>query len=52
MEFESGLKTKEIWEVSSKITFNVDATTETGLLKQLQQSMDDLKREFNKQQTN
>ena len=41
---------QEIWEVSSKLTFNVDATTETGLLRQLQESMDDLKRQFNKQQ--
>ncbi len=41
---------QEIWEVSSKITFSVDATTETGLLKQLQESMEDLKRQFNKQQ--
>ena len=41
---------QEIWEVSSKITFGVDATTETGLLKQLQESMEDLKRQFNKQQ--
>ncbi len=37
---------QEIWEVSSKLTFNVDATTETGLLKQLQASMDDLKRQL------
>ena len=41
---------QEIWEVSSKLTFNVNATTETGLLRQLQESMDDLKRQFNKQQ--
>jgi len=40
---------QEIWEVSSKITFSVDATTETGLLKQLQESMEDLKRQFNQQ---
>jgi hypothetical protein len=43
-------KIQEIWEVSSKITCSVDATTETGLLKQLQESMEDLKRQFNKQQ--
>lgn len=36
---------QEIWEVSSKLTFNVDATTETGLLRQLQQSMEELKRQ-------
>ncbi|TKD65971.1 XRE family transcriptional regulator [Flavobacterium sp. ASW18X] len=37
---------QEIWEVSSKLTFNLDATTETGLLKQLQASMDDLKKQL------
>jgi len=34
---------QEIWQVSSKITFGVDATTEKGLLRQLQESMDELK---------
>lgn len=34
---------QELWEVSSKITFGVDATTEKGLLKQLQESMEELK---------
>lgn len=34
---------QEIWQVSSKITFSVDATTETGLLRQLQESMEELK---------
>ncbi|WP_158978388.1 LexA family transcriptional regulator [Cellulophaga sp. L1A9] len=34
---------QEIWQVNSKITFGVDATTETGLLRQLQESMDELK---------
>lgn len=34
---------QEIWQVSSKITFGEDATTEKGLLKQLQESMDELK---------
>ena len=34
---------QELWEVSSKITFGVDATTERGLLKQLQESMEELK---------
>ena len=38
---------QEIWEVNSKITFGVDATTEKGLLKQLQESMEELKRQFN-----
>lgn len=41
---------QEIWQVNSKITFGVDATTETGLLKQLQESMDELKSQFKKQQ--
>ncbi|MEM9142549.1 MAG: LexA family transcriptional regulator [Bacteroidota bacterium] len=38
---------QEIWEVSSKLTFNVDATTEKGLLRQLQESMDELKKKLN-----
>mgnify|MGYP003625224333 CR=1 FL=1 len=37
---------QEIWEVSSKITFNVDATTDSGLLRQLQESMDELKNQL------
>lgn len=41
---------QEIWQVNSKITFGVDATTETGLLKQLQESMEELKSQFKKQQ--
>jgi phage repressor protein C with HTH and peptisase S24 domain len=41
---------QEIWEVSSKITFGVDAITETGLLQQLQESMEELKSQFKKQQ--
>ncbi|MEL6304902.1 MAG: S24 family peptidase, partial [Bacteroidota bacterium] len=36
---------QEIWEVSSKLTFNLEATTERGLLKQLQQSMEELKQQ-------
>ena len=36
---------QEIWEVSSKLTFHVDATTDHGLLKQLQASMEELKRQ-------
>ena len=39
---------QEIWEVSSKLTFNVDATTETGLLRQLQESMEELKKQISK----
>lgn len=41
-------KIQEIWEVSSKLTFGVDASTEKGLLKQLQESMDELKRQLSK----
>lgn len=37
---------QEIWEVSSKLTFNVEATTEKGLLRQLQESMEELKRQI------
>ncbi len=43
---------QEIWEVNSKITFGVDATTEKGLLKQLQESMEELKSQFKQQQVN
>ena len=37
---------QEIWEVSSKITFGVDASSEKGLLRQLQESMEDLKKQL------
>ncbi|MDX1315819.1 MAG: LexA family transcriptional regulator [Eudoraea sp.] len=37
---------QEMWMVSSKLTFGVDATTEKGLLRQLQQSMEELKRQI------
>jgi hypothetical protein len=37
---------QELWQVNSKLTFNLDAPSESGLLKQLQQSMEDLKSEF------
>ncbi len=37
---------QELWQVSSKITFGVDATTETGLLRQLQESMEELKKQL------
>jgi len=37
---------QELWEVSSKLTFGVDASTEKGLLRQLQESMEDLKRQI------
>lgn len=38
---------QEVWQVNSKITFGVDATTEKGLLRQLQESMEELKSQFN-----
>ena len=37
---------QEVWEVRSKITFGLDATTENGLLRQLQQSMEELKQKL------
>lgn len=37
---------QELWEVSSKLTFGVDASTEKGLLRQLQESMEDLKKQL------
>lgn len=37
---------QELWQVNSRLTFNLDAPSENGLLKQLQQSMEELKREF------
>lgn len=39
---------QELWEVSSKLTFQLDTGGESTLLKQLQQSMVDLKAELNK----
>lgn len=37
---------QELWQINSKLTFNLDAPSESSLLKQLQQSMDELKSEF------
>lgn len=37
---------QELWEVNSKLTFGVDATTEKGLLRQLQHSMEELKKQL------
>lgn len=37
---------QELWQVNSKLTFSIDATSENGLLRQLQQSMEELKSEF------
>ena len=37
---------QELWQVNSKLTFNLDAPSESTLLKQLQQSMEELRSEF------
>lgn len=37
---------QELWQVNSKLTFNLDAPSENGLLRHLQDSMEELKREF------
>ncbi|MBT8178374.1 MAG: LexA family transcriptional regulator [Eudoraea sp.] len=37
---------QELWLVSSKLTFGVEATTERGLLRQLQESMEELKQQI------
>lgn len=34
---------QELWQVTSKLTFSLDANSENSMLKQLQQSMDELK---------
>lgn len=37
---------REIWQVNSKLTFMLDSFSENGILKQLQQSMQELKQEL------
>ncbi len=37
---------QELWLVSSKLTFGLEATTEHGLLRQLQESMEELKQQI------
>ncbi|NNK30201.1 MAG: DNA-binding protein, partial [Flavobacteriaceae bacterium] len=37
---------QELWLVSSKLTFGVEATTDRGLLRQLQESMEELKQQI------
>ncbi len=37
---------QELWQVNSKLTFNLDAPTESSLLRQLQESMEELRSEF------
>ena len=39
---------QELWLVNSKLTFGVEEPNESGLLRQLQQSMDELKGQINK----
>jgi SOS-response transcriptional repressor LexA len=41
---------QELWQVNSKLTFGIDESSESTLLKQLQQSMDDLKGQINRLQ--
>ena len=43
-------KVQEIWEVSSRLTFNLEEGSNFGLLKQLQDSMVELKQQLNKPQ--
>jgi hypothetical protein len=38
---------QEIWQVNSKLTFNLEANSENNLLKELQQSMLELKSQIN-----
>lgn len=37
---------QELWQVNSKLTFNLDNPSQSGLFQQLQQSMEDLKQEL------
>ena len=37
---------QELWQVNSKLTFNLDAPSESNLLRQLQESMNELKSDF------
>ena len=39
---------QELWQVNSKLTFNLETQSENSLLRQLQRSMDELKSEFRK----
>ena len=34
---------QELWQVNSKLTFGIDEHSDSSLLRQLQQSMEDLK---------
>ena len=39
---------QELWQVSSRLTFGVENTSESTLMRELQQSMEDLKKQINK----
>lgn len=39
---------QELWQVSSRLTFGIENSSESTLMRQLQQSMDDLKKQINK----
>ncbi|MFM1879014.1 MAG: hypothetical protein RLZZ241_1880 [Bacteroidota bacterium] len=39
---------QEVWEVSSKLTFGIETNSDSNLLKQLQESMDELKMRLSK----
>ena len=43
---------QELWQVNSKLTFNLDNPSENGLFQQLQQSMEELKRELQQFKSN
>jgi hypothetical protein len=42
---------QELWQVNSKLTFGIDEPSESNLLRQLQQSMEDLKGQITKLNT-
>lgn len=39
---------QELWQVNSKLTFHLDSPSESNLLRELQQSMEDLKKQVNR----
>ncbi|MAZ27888.1 MAG: DNA-binding protein [Cytophagaceae bacterium] len=39
---------QELWQVNSKLTFHLDSPSESSLLRELQQSMEDLKKQVNR----
>ncbi|MFT5079077.1 MAG: signal peptidase I, partial [Patiriisocius sp.] len=47
----SVLDIQEMWLVNSKLTFGIDEPNESGLLRELQQSMEELKGQINKLNT-